>query len=102
VSESWFETKVKFVVAQAMQRLNDPATKPMDRQEIAMDLVRAAGELMEPRHAGLLALLVGDVLSVLPAARRHAEGDWRTKLDQLQEILLDVKVTADRIHKRRV
>jgi hypothetical protein len=90
---SWLETKVRFVAEEGRKVLEDPAVGALERQEVMMDLVRTAGALVE-RHDQASLFLAGEILSILPLARSRADGIWRKKLDDLQEILLELRVTA--------
>ncbi len=89
----WLAVKVKFVTMEGRRVLEDPSADGLEKQEVMMDLVRAAGAVIERRdRAGLL--LVGEILALLPLARKYAEGLFREKLDKLQEILLEIRIMA--------
>jgi len=92
---SWLETKVRFVACEGRKVLEDPDAGTLERQEVMMDLVRAAGSLVERNDRASL-FLAGEILALLPLARSRAEGLWRRKLDELQEILLELRVTVGR------
>lgn len=90
---SWLETKIRLVTTAGRQILEDPESDPLERQEVVIDLARAAGAILERTDPETL-LLVGEILALLPLARKYADGICLEKLDKLQEILLEIRIMA--------
>lgn len=89
------ETTIRAAAAAARRVLENPDADPLERQKATIDLTRVAGFLLEQTEPGDL-LLVGEILALLPLARKYAEGLFLEKLDRLQDILLEVRLMAEK------
>lgn len=94
---SWFETKIHLIATAGREILLDPESDRLDREHVAIDIAKAAGAVLEREDPGAF-VLAREILALLPLARKSVDEPMRQKLDQIQEILLEMILIGQKKH----
>ncbi len=97
---TYIERKIDMLVAAAKEFCGTESKGFDVRQDIALDILTCCGEIFKKSTPAHLKKL-GELLSVFPLIKKDAIGEFKVKLQQMEDALLQIKVKIRAFDRRK-
>ena len=97
---TYIERKIDMLVSAAKEFCGTESKNFDLRQEIALDILACCGQVFQrstPAHLKKL----GELLSVFPLIKKDAIGEFKVKLQQMEDALLQIQVRIRAFDRRK-
>lgn len=97
---TYIERKIDMLVAAAKEYCGAEAKDFDVRQKIALDILTCCGEAFL-RSTPVTLKKLGELLSVFPLIKKDAVGEFKVKLQQMEDALLQIQVKIRSFDRRK-
>ena len=97
---TYIERKIDMLVAAAKEYCGTESKDFGIRQEIALDILTCCGRIFQTSEPATLKKL-GELLSVFPLIKKDANGQFKYKLQEMEDALLQIQVKIQAFDRRK-